>query len=230
MMDWILEKVDPIREVDHVYVVTNDKFLGHFQAWASHVEYDTPITVVSDRTKSEDDRLGALGDISFAISSLNITDDLMIIAGDNLFEFDLADMVGRFNSSRRHMIAARDVGDIELAKRLGVLAVNGESRVIDFVEKPELPKSTLVATLTYIFPREKLQLISSYLKGNGAKDRSGDYLAWLYKVERLDAMVFDEPWFDIGSFDQLEEANRYFKSMIRASVPKVPPLTKTERR
>jgi len=221
MMDWIMEKVDPLREVDHVYVVTNDKFVGHFQAYADRAEYDTPITVLSDGTKSEEDRLGAVGDIAFSIANLKIDDDLMIIAGDNLFEFDLSSLVARFHKNNGHVIAARDLGDRELAKRFGILAVDKDSRVIDFEEKPQEPKSTLASTLTYIFPKAKLPLVSRFLKECGAKDRAGDYLAWLYQSERLDALVFDEPWFDIGSFDQLEEANRFYKDKMTNAVPKV---------
>ena len=210
IMDWIMEKIDPVKEIDQVYVVTNDKFVGDFKKWADEAEFDTQISVVSDGTKSEDDRLGALGDIAFSISQLRINDDLMIIAGDNLFEFDILRLINKFSLHRSHVVAARDIGSIDLARRLGVLSVNEQGQVTDFVEKPDEPKSTLVATLMYIFPKEKLSLISRYLQSKGAKDRAGDYLAWLHKAERLDALVFDEPWFDIGSFDQLEEANRFY--------------------
>lgn len=224
MMDWILEKIDPLREVDHVYVITNDKFLGNFQAWAARAEYDTPITVASDNTTSEEDRLGAMGDMAYAINHFQIKDDLMIIAGDNLFEFDIARMVDLFNQRRSHVLAARDIGSKELAKRLGVLSVDKKGKVTDFVEKPQEPKSTLVATLTYIFPKEKLPLVSWYLKENKAKDKTGDYLSWLYKVEPLEALSFTEPWFDIGSFDQLEEANKFFreKSLAKSSAAPTP--------
>lgn len=220
IMDWIMEKIDPLREIDEVFVVTNDKFLSHFASWADAAEYDTPISVFSDGTTSEDDRLGALGDIAFAIKCRNIQDDLMIIAGDNLFEFDISRLMDLFSKARSHVIAARDIGSVELARRFGVLSVNDDGRVIDFVEKPQEPKSTLVATLMYIFPNEKLSKIQEYLQGKGAKDRAGDYLAWLHKVERLDALVFDEPWFDIGSFDQLEEANHFYWEKRKGSVPR----------
>ena len=220
IIDWIMEKVDPVREVDHIYVVTNNKFLDQFSGWAKDSEYDTPITVISDGTQSEDDRLGALGDISFGIEKLRIKDDLMIIAGDNLFEFDLSRLIDCFSKQRSHILAARDIGSIDLARRLGVLSVDEHGQVVDFEEKPDQPKSTLVATLMYIFPKEKLSMISQYLQSKGANDRAGDYLAWLHKVERLDALVFDEPWFDIGSFDQLDEANRFYFGKRAASLPK----------
>ena len=220
IMDWIMEKVDPLREVDEVFVITNDKFLGHFQAWASVSEYDTPIRVVSDGTGSEEIRLGAIGDIAFAIEHLNIHDDLMIIAGDNLFEFDLPLLVERFNKNRSHVIAARNLDDRELAKRFGILTVDADGKVTDFEEKPEHPKSTLASTLTYIFPREKLHLVSWFLTHNDSKDRAGDYLAWLHKVERLEALVFDEQWFDIGSFDQLKEANQFYRQNMGSLLPK----------
>lgn len=222
MMGWIIDKVDPIREIDHVYVVTNDKFAGHFQAYFKSAEYDTPITVISDGTKSEEDRLGAVGDIIFAIDKLKIDDDLLILAGDNLFEFPVTRLLELFNKRRSHIVGARDLKDRELAKRFGILAVNHEGRVVEFVEKPQEPKSTLAATFTYIFPGEKLHMLKKFIaEETGSKDRSGDYLAWLHKRERLDALVFDEPWFDIGSFDQLEEANRFYKDKMASAVPKV---------
>lgn len=206
----ILEKVDLVRDIEHVFVGTNEKFLPHFNAWSATAMYDIPLSVYSNGTTSESDRLGALGDIAFAIDKCNINDDLMIIGGDNLFEFSLERLVETFKLRRSHMVAARDIKNKKLATLFGVLSVNEEGQVTHFVEKPADPPSTLIATLIYLFPKEKLSLIQDYLRNNGAKDRAGDYLAWLHTVERLDALVFEEPWFDIGSFDQLEEANRFY--------------------
>lgn len=212
IIDRILEKVDHVHDIEHIFMVTNEKFLPHFTAWSATAEYHTPLLVCSNGTRSEGDRLGALGDIAFTIEMCDINDDLMIIGGDNLFEFSLERLVETFKLRRSHVVAARDIKNKKLATKFGVLSVNGEGQVTSFVEKPEDPPSTLIATLIYIFPKEKLHLISTYLHNNGAKDRAGDYLAWLYTVERLDALIFEEPWFDIGSFDQLEDANRFYLS------------------
>ncbi len=210
IIDRILEKVDKIGYIDHTYIITNEKFLPDFTAWSATAKYNAPLSVFSDGTTSENDRLGALGDIAFAINTCNINDDLMIIGGDNLFEFSLECLVQKFKLQRNHVVAARDIKDKQLATKFGVLSVNKDGQVTSFVEKPEHPESTLIATLIYIFPKEKLSLISTYLHNKGAKDRAGDYLAWLHTVERLDTLIFEEPWFDIGSFDQLEEANRFY--------------------
>lgn len=221
MLDWIIEKVDPVREIDHIYIVTNEKFAGSFQAYAEKAEYDTPITVISDGTKSEEDRLGAVGDIIFAMDNLKIDDDLLILAGDNMFEFPINRLLNKFNERRSYVVGARDLKDIELAKRFGILAVDKDGRVTEFEEKPQEPKSTLAATFTYVFPKEKLSMIKTFISETGAKDRAGDYLAWLHKRERLDALIFDEPWFDIGSFDQLEEANRFYKERLSGAATRM---------
>src|SRR6202011_27858 len=132
--------------------VTNRKFADSFRTWAETHEQDLQSDVHDDGTTSEDDRLGAIGDIRFVVEQAGLEgDDLLVIAGDNLFEFGLAGYV-RFWRGKGEASggAGCDVGDLELAAKLGVVSMDGDDRIVEFVEKPEHPTSTLAATATYL--------------------------------------------------------------------------------
>jgi len=170
-----------------------------------------PIQIINDGTKSNDDRLGALGDINYAVNAKKIDDDFMVIAGDNLFELSLQEAVATFDEKKNNIIVLHDVKDNELAKHYGVVSIDEKSRIINFEEKPVSPKSTLVSTGIYIFPKKTLLLINKYLDQGNNPDKSGSFIEWLHKREEVYAHVTGKKWYDIGSIEQFEKANKDFK-------------------
>ncbi len=130
--------------------------------------------VHDDGTRSNDDRLGAIGDMLFVIERAELDDDLLVIAGDNLFDFSLAEFVEFWRPKGvASAVAVRDVGSLELASHYGIVALADDGRVVDFEEKPADPPSTLAATATYLFHREHARLISTYLDGEHGADQPG---------------------------------------------------------
>jgi glucose-1-phosphate thymidylyltransferase len=209
IIDRIVEGLSAVDEIDAVHVVTNARKAPAFHEWAEGRD----VTVHDDGTMSNDDRLGAIGDMQFVIDTAGIDDDLLVIAGDNLFDFSLPDFVSFWRSKgRASAVAVRDVGSLELAAQYGIVALDGDGRVTDFVEKPADPPSTLAATATYLFHREHAALIEGYLAAGQPADQPGRFVAWLQREEPVYGWVFDSTWYDIGNQEQLLEADNRMRA------------------
>jgi glucose-1-phosphate thymidylyltransferase len=214
ILDRIIEAVTGVEAVDEVHVVTNTHKLPAFTRWAEGRD----VTVHDDGTTSNDDRLGAIGDMQFVIDHAQIDDDLLVIAGDNLFDFSLVEFVAFWQSKGpSSAVAVRDVGSLELASHYGIVALANDGRVVDFEEKPADPPSTLAATATYIFHREHARLIKPYLAGEHGADQPGRFVGWLQRHEPVYGWVFDSTWYDIGSHEQLLEADNRLR--VAAGLP-----------
>jgi glucose-1-phosphate thymidylyltransferase len=197
MVDWIVDNVRSAG-IDDIALVTNARFAHLFEAWADGVR------IVNDGTDSNENRLGAIGDIRF----VDLDDDALIIAGDNLFDYALVDLVAFWETKgRQSAVAVHDVGDRELASRYGIVAVDGDDRIVDFVEKPADPPSTLAATATYLYSRAHLRLVDTYLEEGNNPDQPGNFVAWLHRREPVYAYAFAGGWYDVGDHAQLLEAD-----------------------
>ncbi|MFN2628657.1 MAG: NDP-sugar synthase [Gaiellaceae bacterium] len=214
MLDWILDRIVEVGEVDAAHVVTNRKFADSFFTWAEAHERDLRIDVHDDGTTSEEDRLGAIGDIRFVVEQAGLEDDdLFVVAGDNLFDFSLAEFV-RFwrGKGAASAVAVCDVADLELAAKLGVISMDGDDRIVEFVEKPERPTSTLAATAAYIYRCADVALIDTYLAEQNSPDQPGRYLGWLSARQPVYGYRFEGTWFDIGDREQLLEADNTLRA------------------
>ena len=161
MVDWILDRIGET-SADEVHLVTNARFAERFERWAE----DKDVRIHNDGTTSNEDRLGAIGDIRF----VGLDDDLLVVAGDNLFDYSLADYEAYWRARDGSCIAVFDVGDPELAKKYGIVDVDENDRVVGFVEKPEDPPTTLCATATYLYEREHMRLVEQYLEEGNPPD------------------------------------------------------------
>jgi glucose-1-phosphate thymidylyltransferase len=207
MLDWVCDKVADV--TDDIHLVTNARFATDFRRWATG---RNGVTVHDDGTTSNDDRLGAIGDIEFVLERTGSDDDLLVIAGDNLFDFSLPSLAAFWEMKGvASAVAVYDCGDLELATHYGVVEVDGEERVVGFEEKPSEPASTLVATATYLYHREHVPLVQSYLAEGNPPDQPGRLVAWLCSREPVYGYRFDGEWYDIGSPEQLLEADNRWR-------------------
>ena len=204
IVDWILDRIGET-SVDEVHLVTNARFAEDFAHWAE----DKDVQIHNDGTTSNEDRLGAIGDIRF----VDLDDDLLVVAGDNLFDDSLADYERYWRDRDGSCVAVLDVKDRELAKQYGVVDVDEHDRVTDFVEKPDDPPTTLCATATYLYTRGHVRMIEQYLEEGNPPDQPGNYVAWLHKREPVYAYRFGGRWFDIGDAAQLLEADNQMRRL-----------------
>jgi glucose-1-phosphate thymidylyltransferase len=212
MVEWILDRLLPVPGMDGIALVTNAKFHGAFEDWRRGFRCPVPIRVYNDGTTSNDDRLGAVGDIQFTIREAAIDDDLLVVAGDNLFEFDVAKMVELGRSKGGPVVALKDMGHLgPLISQYSVVTLDANGRITSFEEKPARPKTSLISICCYFFPKSTLPLVPKYLAAGHNKDQPGWYIQWLVRQVPTFGYVVEGAWFDIGDIDSYNRANELFE-------------------
>jgi glucose-1-phosphate thymidylyltransferase len=226
MIDHVIDKLlgpEPAgaSTIDEIHVVTNDKFTPNFQKWAH--EHGGAIAgrrlrIWNDGTLSNEDRLGAIGDIHFVLKQAGLDDDLVIVAGDNLFSESLA---GFLEEAPRKgvLVGVYDVGDLQEIRKYNNLELGPDGRIVFFEEKPKEPRSTLTAIALYHYPRSVLPLIHQYIAEGNNPDQPGRLVQWLYP--RLPCYTYQVGgrWLDIGSKETYEAAQRLFAADRRQPTP-----------
>lgn len=211
MVDYLLDRIREVPEVDAVHLVTNHRFADAFLEWGSTRE----VVVHDDGTTSDENRLGAIGDIEFVIERAGLdADDLLVIAGDNLFDYSLADYVAWWHrQDGASAVVLYDVGDRELVKKYSSVQTDPNGRLVAFVEKPQDPDSTLIATAAYLYRPEHVALIRQYLSEGNPPDQPGRFVAWLLPRAPVYGYPVTGDWRDIGDADQLLDADNHLRRL-----------------
>jgi glucose-1-phosphate thymidylyltransferase len=207
----LLGQLAEIEELDHVFVVTNAKFADRFREFAETWAGPPDISIVDDGTTSDEDKLGAIGDLALVIQQGELDDDLLVAAGDSIFsEAGLGGFARSALNRNAPVIAVSDLGDLEAIKGYSAITTDADGRIVAFEEKPAEPRSTLAGIALYFYPRSTLSLIDRYLAEGNNPDQPGRLVEWMY--ERTPFYVWRVPgrWYDIGSPETLEQAGREF--------------------
>jgi glucose-1-phosphate thymidylyltransferase len=213
MIEYVLDNLAPLDGIDRAYVVTNAKFAGHFERWARGYHAPTghfDFTIVNDGSTDDTNKLGAIGDLHLVLEREQVDDDVIVVAGDNLFSQPLADFGRCARSRNAPVLAIYDVGDLEQIKKYNAISLDADQRITFFEEKPQAPTTTITGIALYYYPKSVLPLIRQYVAEGNNPDQPGRLVQWLYP--RLAFYTWRVPglWFDIGSKETLEEANRLF--------------------
>jgi glucose-1-phosphate thymidylyltransferase len=216
MVEYVLDNLAPIGGLERIYVVTNAKFATQFQQWAdayAKTKARLEFTIVNDRSTDDSNKLGAIGDIHFVLQSQNIDDDLIVVAGDNLFSEPLLGF-GRFcREKNAPVVAVYDVKDFEQVKKYNSITLASDGRITFFEEKPKQPVNSFSAIALYYYPRQILPLIRQYIAEGNNPDQPGRLIQWLYPRVPVYTWTVPGIWFDIGAKETLEEANRLFAKL-----------------
>lgn len=213
MIDYVLDNLAPIPGIDRIYVVTNNKFAGHFQKWADEyrrTKSKLDFTIVNDGSTDDSNKLGAIGDLHLVLNQEKVDDDLMVVAGDNLFSQSLQGFGAYVRKKNAPVLAVYDVGSLEEIKKYNSISIDHEDRITFFEEKPKNPTSTMTGIALYYYPRESLPLIHQYVKEGNNPDQPGRLVQWMYQKTPFYTWRVPGLWYDIGSRETLEEANRIF--------------------
>ncbi len=215
IIDYICEEIVTIPEVNEIIVVSNHRFVANFMSWqeTNQPKYKIPLTIIDDFTTSDEDKLGAVGDMQFVIDRLAIKESLLIIAGDNLFTYHLIDAWRVFREFGQDMILAQTIDSIEDLRRFAVAEIDENSMVVSLEEKPQNPKSNLAVYATYFYLEDTVPLIRTYLDQGNNPDAPGNFPAWLYKRKPLRLYEFDGDCFDIGTHQAYAEVEEYMKKL-----------------
>jgi len=203
-------------------VISNSRFAADFERWANVRKGRLRPLVHDDGTRSNEERLGAIADLRLVIERAGLEgEDLLVVAGDNLFDFSLGAQVEFWRSCREinegaavSCVAVQRCLDAERVSSYGVVELSPDGRITGFVEKPERPASDLIATAAYVFAREHIALVDHYLEEGNSPDQPGNFLAWLYSREPVYGFVFEELWLDIGSPEQLRQADEIMRKRL----------------
>ncbi len=206
IIDFILDKVADLgkrMDIKEIIVVSNDRFYKKFLEWSKQAKTD--VTIMNDETKDPQNRLGAIGDIRFAINKRE-DDDWLILGSDNFFDWELADFVD-YSKERKpcHSVGVYDIGDKKRAHNFGVVELGKDTRITSFTEKPKNPGTSMIATCIYFFSRESLYSLNDFVKEEDDNDASGKYIEWLARKLCVYGYVFKGRWLDIGHKDALKE-------------------------
>jgi len=212
ILDHIVQKMERVDAMDEVIIVTNEKFSGHFEEWAKEADYSKKLTVVNDGTTTNDNRLGAIGDIQFVIDDLDLDDDLMVLAGDNLFDFELSAFAEYFEEVGTDTITAYAEENEAQLKRAGVVELDENSRVLSFEEKPEEPKSKFAVPAFYLYKKEILPEFKHYLDEGYDADAPGHFIPYLIGKKPVHAFQFEGERYDIGTVESYERVQEIFEN------------------
>jgi glucose-1-phosphate thymidylyltransferase len=201
VVEHIVDKLKEIKDINKIYLVTNEKYKNLFKAWLHHDN----VEVISDQTKDKKEQLGAVGSLNFALQNKSINDDLLVVAGDNLFTFNLNPLTENKNKIK---IGVYNIKDQRKATDFGVVKVEN-NKLIDLKEKPEKPDSSLISTACYYFPKKSLKHISSFL-AEKEESELGHLINYIKEKEEVYTHNFEGKWFDIGTDSKLKKVRREY--------------------
>ena len=202
----------PGMQVARVVLVSNHRFAEKFTAWAGQPAHAVSWTVLDDGSTSDENRLGSMGDLAFAIKAGSADDDLLVLGSDNLFEDELTGLVDFARKKSAVTLGAIELPDRKLAAQYGVLTADAQDRIVRFTEKPAQPDSSLISTAIYFFPRKAVGRVLEYVSSEKATDKLGSFISWLVSREPVFAVRFLGRWFDIGDIASYTHAQETFRS------------------
>ncbi|MFC1861326.1 nucleotidyltransferase family protein [Chloroflexota bacterium] len=213
IISYILNKIVLLSEIDKIYISIDQNSKPIFQLWHESIKYNKTIKLVDEPRRDKSQKLGAIGGLGYLIQQEGIPEDLLVIAGDNLFNgFDIAEFINFQRRKCSSVVACYDVLNKEIAKnKYGVLILDNNQRIIDFQEKPIEPKTSLISTACYILTKQSLKLLIKYLDDrNNPSDAPGHFIKWLSQRQATFGFIFTGKWFDLGDIDSYKQAEEHF--------------------
>ena len=199
ILDFICDEIDTIQEITKTIIISNDKFYQHFLLWKESRSFNVELVVLNDGSTAEENRLGAIGDIVFAIQKEDIEEECLIVAGDNFFTYKLLDFYNFYRNNEADCIVVKRMEDRNALRHVGVAIVDENSKVVEFEEKPQNPRSDLAVYASYIYRSETIALFDKYIQEGNKLDAPGHFAAWLCKRETVLAYRFDGECYDVGT-------------------------------
>ena len=207
MLSHVLNSLESI-EPDRVVISVNSHFSNQFQKFIDDYSGSLNLVLFVEESENEEEKLGALGALNLLFTELEIKGPVFIAGGDNLSDFDLGAMVSKLDRTGKDIIGLFDVEDIELAKLYGIAELKSD-RIVNFVEKPSEPKSTLAATAYWLLSREGVLNFFEYINSGGDRDALGNFLAWNVDKNEILSVSYRGNWYDIGDLDSYEAAQKW---------------------
>ena len=210
MLQHVIESIERI-EPSRIILSVNSFFAPQFQKFIDNYSGSMHLQLYVEHSSKEEEKLGALGALNLLFNDLEISGPVFIAGGDNLSDFDLRRMVTVAEDTGKDVIGLYDVEDVELAKLYGIAHQEG-NRIIDFVEKPSNPPSTLAATAYWLLSKPGISSFLEYIDSGGDRDALGNFLAWSVKKNDVRSVAFRGTWYDIGGLESYREAQTWLSN------------------
>ncbi len=211
ILDWLVDDIDTASVIDEYVVISNHKYAIHFEEWAKTKKQK--ITVVDDGTSTNETRLGAVKDIQFAIEQLQLDDDMLVIAGDNVLDFSLTKFIEySLKKGTSTIMRYFESNEAKLTK-CGVVEIDENDKIIGMEEKPEQPKSNWCCPPFYFYTKQDAKLVKKGIEAGCGTDAPGSYIAWLSTVTAVHAMAMPGKRYDIGNLESYEQVQKEYKGI-----------------
>ena len=211
ILDWLVDDIDTAGLVDEYVVISNHKYAPHFADWAA--KKSQKITVVDDGTSTNETRLGAVKDIQFAIEQLQLDDDMLVIAGDNVLDFSLTKFVRYAAEKQTSCIMRYYEPDGKKLLKCGVVTIDASDRVLHMTEKSPTPATHWCCPPFYYYTREDARLVQAGIDAGCGTDAPGSYIAWLCTQTAVHAMEMPGSRYDIGNLESYERVKAAYKGI-----------------
>ena len=199
LIDYLIDDLEEYSNINKYVVVSNHKFINYFNDWKNTRKEN--ITVLDDGSTHNDNRLGAVRDIKFAIDEAKIDEDILVLAGDNLLDFSLKNFVDLANDKNSSVVMRYFESDINRLKKTGVATIDDEGFIIEMVEKPQDPKSNWAIPPFYIFKKESLKEIERGINSGCKVDAPGSFIEWFSKSNKIYTYLMEGKRIDIGNLE-----------------------------
>ena len=213
ILDWLVDDIDTAGLVDEYVVISNHKYAHHFDAWAKGKQQK--ITVVDDGTDSNDTRLGAVKDIAFAIETLGLDTDLLVIAGDNVLDFSLTRFMAYAKEKNTSCIMRYFEPEERKLCKCGVITMDEEDKVLHMEEKPAIPQTHWCCPPFYYYTEDDAKLVQKGIENGCGTDAPGSFVAWLCDQTAVHAMEMPGKRYDIGNLESYEQVKKEYKGITR---------------
>ena len=213
VIDHLIGQILDFRGLDSIAIVTNDRFFGHFLQWGEEnggavADRGISLNILNDGALEAEDRLGAAGDLGFAVSQISESKGTVVAAGDNVFRFRLGPYWDKFLSGDKSYVLALRTEDTQRLRKTGVLELDSNDRILAFHEKPETPPSNFACPALYFLKPRALNFIHEYLSSPDARDEIGYFISYLAKHDVIYAIRAEGEAIDIGTIESYERAKK----------------------
>ena len=213
ILDWLIDDIEKSGAVDEYVVISNHKFAHHFDNWAA--KKAEKITVVDDGTTSNETRLGAVKDIQFAIDKLGITDDVLVMAGDNLLDFSMTKFIAYAQEKKTSCIMRYFEPSHQKLLKSGVVTLDENQKVLEMTEKSQTPATNWCVPAFYYYTAADAARIPEGIEAGCGVDAPGSYVAWLCKLSPIHAMEMPGSRYDIGNLESYTKIKEEYQGITR---------------
>ena len=201
ILDRLIRDVDTLEEIDHHLIVSNHRFFSHFEKWASESRYANVITIIDDGSTDNENRLGAVRDLLFAIQFMQLNDDLLVTAADNIVTFSFRGFIDYFHDKQTSLIMTYREPEITALRRTGVITMDQDNKVLEMQEKPENPKSHFAVPPFYMYKKSDVLLMQSCLSEGCKSDAPGNLVRFMLNKTVFHAWPMTGKRYDVGTLE-----------------------------